>query len=188
MAVVYIDGEKVVFDGEPPATLGALTDLLMQVLGQSGRVISAAAADGVAVQELDASRALASFDRVEITTLPQAKAERRLCESVLEVIGPIRARVEELAVEALRKPWPEVVGAFAEAAGTLGAAMENVGALAHIDAVRTAVEAAVAALGRWVEAVHGGEVARLALATKDDLAPALGRLAEVLRAVKEARG
>lgn len=180
MAEVYIDGEKVVFDGEPPAKMGDLTNLLAQALAQNGRVVASVTINEDPNAAFEPHDALSSYSRVDIGSLSRIEAQAQVCAATLGSLRDILKRLDELATNVLRSPWSEVMDECIKLIRELSVSLEDVGALTGVQGVDAASEDTIRAIESWMDTVQCGDAAKVSLVSDGLLAPALQGLVEKL--------
>lgn len=79
MSAVYIDGEKVDFQGAAPATVGEAFGLVEHFLGENGRVIEAVLVNGEEMAVADAVEA-GSYERFEVKSLTVSQKLLAMCK------------------------------------------------------------------------------------------------------------
>lgn len=194
VAEVFIDGEKVVFSGAPPRTLGELRRLLESVLGEQQRLVLRVAVDGADAGadggNVMSDRALADIGKVEVESVPAAEALTRLLRATIEGMAAARARADAMAAEVLGAPWSQVEGRFGELAEALGRGLEGAAVAVQNGAgtvLETGAERLAGALGRWLDCVRQRDAAGVSLALDDEVIPALDQLTQQLRVCIDAK-
>jgi hypothetical protein len=176
VADVFLDGEKVEFEGDPPVALGDLHNLLQGVLASSGRVLAGMQVDRQEFSPALAAQPLAECGRVD------AQSER--AEDVVTELAHVLARELPVVVDAtatlaervLQLPWTEAQPECVAMADTLARCLEGSATLAARQAVPgfdLRVEALSGALGHWVDAVQAGDAAEVSLRLDSEVVPAL---------------
>ena len=177
---VFIDGEKVVFEGTLPATLGELRDLLERVLGGGGRVLAALTIDGREFRTEFSGTPLAEAARIEAASMTIAAARERLRAASVASLAQARQFIQSLAAEVLRLPWDEAVGSCIRAAEMLGAVLQDLpaatGELSPDHPVARAADELTRSLEQWMDAVQARDAAAVCLRSDSTVLPALARL------------
>ena len=192
MREVYLDGERVEFEGAAPRTLGAVWAVLESHLGASGRLLERAALDG-AEWAASAEDGLESWERLELVSVTVEDRLSGLARGWLEGADAMLAAVNALAGEVLRCEWSAAQAATVARLGELQPQIEGFGLLASYagDAgwesggeLAEGFERCGAALEAAISAVERRDCAGLSDALAVDLGPALaGYLERVARAV-----
>ena len=87
MSEVYVDGEKVVFEGETPENPAEIYDLLMTVLSEQGRAVTGFVADGVNL--LSGEQPPESFERIDASSLSHRELTLQVIREFLDKTGAI---------------------------------------------------------------------------------------------------
>ncbi|MEM9160664.1 MAG: hypothetical protein AAGB46_16570, partial [Verrucomicrobiota bacterium] len=104
MAEVFLDGEKVDFEGTEPSSANELWNLVESFLGQQGRVLTQLTLDGEAWRLGDADCA---FAKAEFSSESQGQQVEALLASVLEKADAVGAYLEAFSGACLARPWRE---------------------------------------------------------------------------------
>lgn len=104
MGTVYLDGERVDFQGDAPATGGEVWNALEEHLGQQGRVLESVAIDGREVA-LEEAGELGAFEKLEFRSVSLNERLVSLCELWLKECSGRAREGEEIAALALRSGW-----------------------------------------------------------------------------------
>lgn len=104
MGTVYLDGERVDFQGDAPATGGEVWNALEGHLGEQGRVLESVSIDGREVALEDAGE-LGAFEKLEFRSVSLNQRLLSLCKLWLEECSARAREGEEVAAVALRSGW-----------------------------------------------------------------------------------
>lgn len=109
MAEVSVDGEEVIFEGEPPSDLGQLFDLLMGAMSERGRAVVSFRVDGVDVMTSSNENPLpATFDKIEASTLTHAEITLQLIERVENETSSLSNELVAYSQRILLLGWTEI--------------------------------------------------------------------------------
>ena len=195
VAEIYLDGELVVFEGNPPATLEELLALLHAAAGSRRGVVSDVICDGVTCTDADADRDLSILSRIDVHTVPVRVALRAVatecrssCERSLQLLGEVDRKV-------LRTAWTEAREDCVHLAQGLGSTLQQIAVLdgpdetaGHHEPLQESATGVADALGRWIESVAAGDATRVCLRGEMVLARKLRAFAEVIAQIERGLG
>lgn len=183
---VILDGESVTFEGEPPATLGALRALLESAVAAQGRVLAAFVVDGAQPEDGAEETPFGAARRVEAASLPVAEAVARLAAPLAPEFARLAGEADTLACAVTREPWDEVGPRCVRFIEAVASQLQRVIDLASALGEGTALAAAVTALATAVEttmqAVLARDAAAVCLGLDQTVLPALEQLRRELGA------
>ena len=109
MAEVKVDGEEVVFEGEPPSDLGQLFDLLMGAMSERGRAVVSFRVDGVDLMSSPGESSLPeTFEKIEASTLTHAEITLQLIERVENETSSLSDELVAYSQRILLLGWTEI--------------------------------------------------------------------------------
>lgn len=188
MGEVYLDGEKVDFQGNEPTSVGEVWNLIFGHLSGQGRSIDSVSLDG----NETAPEALDADGGYETLSFRSVSAEEQLAEMCARWASQSReeaGKASTLAAAILRKGWNEgqaEVIAFLEGLRPL---LEGLGVAQSFGAENeapwlpvftAAFEAGVKAIDQVADALQAREVVALSDALAGDLSQGWQRLAETI--------
>ena len=106
MSEVYVDGEKVVFEGEMPGKPAEIYDLLMTVLSEQGRAVTGFVSDGVNL--LSGEQLPETFQRIEVSSLSHRELTLQVIREFLDKMGAIGDDLRSYSKNILTIGWSEV--------------------------------------------------------------------------------
>lgn len=186
MAEVYLDGEKVDFQGEAPASLAAAWSAVENYLGSVERVLEEARVDGAPVTA-EQAQDTGNYVRAEFRSASFASKLSSLCEGWVSQCSENLTTARRLSSLALRSPWPESQASCVEFLESLRPCIEGFGMLENFGRQRGAdwsaeVSARYAAAAEALDQVVGAVETRDCVALSDrlalDVAPRWGELVE----------
>ena len=107
MSEVYVDGEKVTFEGDFPENPSQVYELLMAALSEQGRAVTAFKADGVDLlaQNQDIPE---TFERIDADSLSHRELTLRVTNEFLSQMKPLAGELRAYAINVLTIGWSEV--------------------------------------------------------------------------------
>ena len=107
MSEVYVDGEKVTFEGDFPENPSQVYELLMSALSEQGRAVTAFKADGVdlLIQNQDIPE---TFKRIDADSLSHRELTLRVTNEFLTQMKPLAGELKAYAINVLTIGWSEV--------------------------------------------------------------------------------
>ena len=107
MSEVYVDGEKVTFEGDFPENPSQVYELLMSALSEQGRAVTGFTADGVDLlaQNQDIPE---TFERIEADSLSHRELTLRVTNEFLTQMKPLAGELRAYAINVLTIGWSEV--------------------------------------------------------------------------------
>ena len=107
MSEVYVDGEKVTFEGDFPENPSQVYELLMSALSEQGRAVTGFTADGVDLlaQNQDIPE---TFERIEADSLSHRELTLRVTNEFLTQMNPLAGELRAYAINVLTIGWSEV--------------------------------------------------------------------------------
>lgn len=174
MAEVYLDGEKVDFQGDAPATLAAAWAAVEGYLGSVERVLEEALVDGAPVSA-EQAQGMGSYARAEFRSASFAAKLSSLCEEWVGQCSETLDAIGRLSASALRSPWSESQASCVACLESLRPQVEGFGMLENFGRQRGAdwsgeVSARYAAAAKAVDRVVGAVESRDCVALSDRLA------------------
>ena len=106
MSEVYVDGEKVVFEGEIPEKPTEIYDLLMTVLSEQGRAVTGFVSDGVNL--LSGEQLPETFERIDASSLSHRELTLQVIKEFLDKMGAIGDDLRSYSKNILTIGWSEV--------------------------------------------------------------------------------
>lgn len=106
MSEVYVDGEKVVFEGDMPGKPAEIYDLLMTVLSEQGRAVTGFVSDGVNL--LSGEQPPETFQRIEASSLSHRELTLQVIREFLDKMGTIGDDLRSYSKNILTTGWSEV--------------------------------------------------------------------------------
>ena len=179
MAEVFLDAEKVDFQGGEPATASALWELLDGYLGQQGRVLDALRLDGDAWTLGSEDRA---YGKAEATSISQGARIEALLNGVMQGGEPLTEEFRELSRKCLSQGIEqskrqamsvvESVKPFLEVMGLVEMYGKN-SDRPWTPALSQSMAALNEAIGSWLDAVEAGKSVELSDRSALSVLPAL---------------
>mgnify|MGYP001303224337 CR=1 FL=1 len=109
MVEVSVDGEEVIFEGDPPQEVGQVFDLLMGAMSERGRVLVSFLVDGVDLMaRSDEDPVPTSFDKIEAFTLTHVELTLKLIERVEEETQSLDDELVAYSRKILFLGWSEI--------------------------------------------------------------------------------
>jgi hypothetical protein len=177
---VFIDGEKVVFEGNLPATLGGLQEMFERALADAGRVLAGLSVDGRSIGGQTPQTPFPAGGRIDVLSITVAEARMRMVVEATATLIEARRVIDALAGDVLRVPWSEAVGSCVSAAETVGRVLQDAtsaaGNAGADNAVTRVTEELARVLGRWMDAVQARDAAAVCLCCDAIVLPVLVRL------------
>ena len=106
MSEVYVDGEKVVFEGDMPEKPTEIYDLLMIVLSEQGRAVTEFVSDGVNL--LSSEQSPETFQRIDASSLSHRELTLQVIREFLDKMGTIGDDLRSYSKNILTIGWSEV--------------------------------------------------------------------------------
>jgi hypothetical protein len=118
MSEVYVDGEKVTFEGDFPENPAQVYELLMSALSEQGRAVTGFKADGVDLlaQNQDIPK---TFERIDADSLSHRKLTLRVTNEFLTQMKPLAGELRAYAINVLTIGWSEVFRRMEEFIGKI---------------------------------------------------------------------
>ena len=189
MAEVYLDGERVQFEGPEPANAGELLVLLNHVLEKQERCITRYVVNGINYLQVAEEHRPLRFDRVEAVSQRQSKVLLDMVGDAMRNSAKLEGEMEEFSNAILRRPWSEMVREMQEFAQKLNPLVELLALLEQYGESRNEIwEEQVQALhcdftGRFLEILNAAEnrdIAHLSDLIANRLIPLLRRALNVI--------
>ena len=189
MAEVYLDGERVQFEGPVPANPGELLVLLNHVLEKQERCITRYFVNGINYLQVAEEHRPLRFDRVEAVSQRQSKVLLDMIGDAMRNSAKLEGEMEEFSNAILRRPWSEMVREMQEFAQKLNPLVELLVLLEQYGESRNEIwEEQVQALhcdftGRFLEILNAAEnrdIAHLSDLIANRLIPLLRRALNVI--------
>ena len=106
MSEVYVDGEKVVFEGDVPESPDDVFNLLMNVLSEQGRAVTGFVVDGE--DALGEGNAPATYGRIDAATLSHDELTLQVIREFLAKMEPLGEELRSYSRNILIVGWSEV--------------------------------------------------------------------------------
>ncbi len=114
MGEIYLDHEKVLFDGPEPADAEALFNLLNQIMGEQERCIVSFEVDGCDFLRGQVKTDLQSYDKVVATSSRRSNVYRDIIADFLNNNGNLSEELISYGAVVLSLPWSKVVARIEE--------------------------------------------------------------------------
>jgi len=106
MSEVYVDGEKVVFEGEVPDSPDDVFNLLMNVLSEQGRAVTGFVVDGE--DALSEGKTPTTYERIDAATLSHDELTLQVIREFLAKMEPLGEELKSYSRNILIVGWSEV--------------------------------------------------------------------------------
>jgi len=135
MTEVTVDGEEVLFEGDPPSDVGQVYELLMGAMSERGRAVVSFLVDGVDVlQHAQNDEMPSAFERIEAGTLSHVELTHMLLERVEEETASLDDELLTYSRSVLLLGWSEILrrmDEFIEKIKPIADLMDNLGPFAQ---------------------------------------------------------
>jgi hypothetical protein len=106
MREVFVDGEKVVFEGDLPEAPAEIYELLMSALSEQGRAVTGFASDGVNL--LSGEQPPPTFQRIDASSLTHRELTLQVIKEFLDKMGNIGDDLGSYSKNILTIGWSDV--------------------------------------------------------------------------------
>lgn len=135
MAEVKVDGEEVLFEGDPPQDVGQVYELLMGAMSERGRAVVSFLVNGVDIlKQTEEDEVPSTFERIEASTLSHAELTHMLLERVEEETESLEDDLLAYSRSVLLLGWSEIfrrMDEFIEKIKPIADIVDNLGPFAQ---------------------------------------------------------
>jgi len=110
MSDVYLDSEKVTFNGDEPQNVRGVIEVLTRYLQENGRLVAEARVDGVDIVNLKEEAYLKSFGRIDVVSNTEEEYLSGWVKQVSRDVSVLDRDMVSFSEEILNKPWDENTG------------------------------------------------------------------------------
>jgi hypothetical protein len=182
---VILDGEKVIFEGAPPATLGELRVALETSLASAGRVLATLLVNGHPFAEAQMDQPFAGAGAITAGSLVLTDALKQVGAALVPEFVALQREADELACAVLREPWDEIQGRCGQLIGSVAEVMHRAVDVAALAGEGSATASGLSALAQAVEgcmtAIQQRDAAGVCLQLDGAVLAALAQLEGALR-------